>query len=70
MDPAKPVNQDSSIVFCRGSFVLTIGCNQGAVFEHMLWLPCILGELRDMGQPEYVFSDMRSMSTFAALAVT
>lgn len=45
-------NQNHAIPFTRGSFVQCIDANQGAYFEQMLLLPCVLGEFRDSSGAE------------------
>lgn len=40
-------NQNHAIPFTRGTFLQCIDANQGAYFEQMLLLPCVLGEFRN-----------------------
>jgi len=39
-------NQNHAIIFTRGTFCQCIDSNQGAYFEQMMLLPCVLGEFR------------------------
>mmetsp|Transcript_10443 Transcript_10443/g.36687 ORF Transcript_10443/g.36687 Transcript_10443/m.36687 type:complete len:657 (-) Transcript_10443:69-2039(-) len=56
----------------RGIFCQCIDANQGAYFEQMLLLPCVLGEFRGrkakriIGLPEHITSDFGSIGDFAA----
>ncbi|CAE8642268.1 unnamed protein product, partial [Polarella glacialis] len=72
-------NQNTAIPFTRGTFVQCIDANQGAYFEQMLLLPCVLGEFRSrragdggakkiVGFPEHITSDFGSVGDFAASA--
>mmetsp|Transcript_74945 Transcript_74945/g.189461 ORF Transcript_74945/g.189461 Transcript_74945/m.189461 type:complete len:1880 (+) Transcript_74945:44-5683(+) len=74
-------NQNHAIPFSRGMFIQAIDANQGAYFEQMLLLPCVLGEFRDskhgdlgsqkiVGFPEHITSDFGSIGDFAAGAET
>eukprot|EP00913_Durusdinium_trenchii_P031126 g29147.t2 len=70
-------NQNTAVHFTRGTFVQCIDANQGAYFEQMLLLPCVLGEFRSkhpgdggskkiIGFPEHITSDFGSVGDFAA----
>jgi len=70
-------NQNHAIPFMRGTFAQCIDSNQGAYFEQMLLLPCVLGEFRTkarrhwgskriIGLPEHITSDIGSVGDFAA----
>jgi len=66
-------NQNHALPFTRGTFIQCIDANQGAYFEQMLLLPCVLGEFRDnakkiVGFPEHITSDIGSIGDFAASA--
>jgi hypothetical protein len=77
-------NQNHAIPFSRGSIIQCIDANQGAYFEQMLLLPCVLGEFRNasadgkgkglakriVGFPEHITSDFGSVGDFAAGAET
>jgi 1,3-beta-glucan synthase len=72
-------NQNHSIVFTRGPLIQVIDANQGAYFEQMMLLPCVLGEFRNstsgfsksiVGFPEHITSDIGSIGDFAAGAET
>eukprot|EP00931_Biecheleriopsis_adriatica_P094429 TRINITY_DN6808_c0_g1_i5.p1 TRINITY_DN6808_c0_g1~~TRINITY_DN6808_c0_g1_i5.p1 ORF type:complete len:876 (-),score=146.68 TRINITY_DN6808_c0_g1_i5:164-2791(-) len=74
-------NQNHALPFSRGSIIQTIDANQGAYFEQMLLLPCVLGEFRKkdglgglepriVGFPEHITSDIGSVGDFAAGAET
>mmetsp|Transcript_61921 Transcript_61921/g.164550 ORF Transcript_61921/g.164550 Transcript_61921/m.164550 type:complete len:2073 (-) Transcript_61921:147-6365(-) len=74
-------NQNHAIIFTRGNFIQMIDANQGAYFEQMLMLPCVLGEFRGhntvargarkiVGFPEHITSDVGSIGDFAAGAET
>jgi len=39
-------NQNHAVPFSRGSIIQCVDANQGAYFEQMLLLPCVLGEFR------------------------
>jgi len=73
----KSDNQNHAIPFMRGAFCQCIDSNQGAYFEQMLLLPCVLGEFRTrsrgesqakriIGLPEHITSDLGSVGDFAA----
>jgi len=73
----KSDNQNHAIPFMRGIFCQCIDANQGAYFEQMLLLPCVLGEFRTYGRgvgkakriiglPEHITSDFGSIGDFAA----
>jgi len=73
----KSDNQNHAIIFMRGIFCQCIDANQGAYFEQMLMLPCVLGEFRNyavgrgkakriIGLPEHITSDFGSIGDFAA----
>eukprot|EP00930_Biecheleria_cincta_P034274 TRINITY_DN23700_c0_g1_i1.p1 TRINITY_DN23700_c0_g1~~TRINITY_DN23700_c0_g1_i1.p1 ORF type:complete len:1961 (-),score=292.91 TRINITY_DN23700_c0_g1_i1:88-5970(-) len=73
----KSDNQNHAIIFMRGVFSQCIDANQGAYFEQMLMLPCVLGEFRReadfndgakkiIGLPEHITSDIGSIGDFAA----
>ena len=73
----KSDNQNHAIIFTRGIFGQCIDANQGAYFEQMLMLPCVLGEFRTakrgddaakqiIGLPEHITSDIGSVGDFAA----
>jgi len=71
-------NQNHAIPFTRGMFIQAIDANQGAYFEQMLLLPCVLGEFRSspqagqassrkiVGFPEHITSDIGTIGDFAA----
>jgi len=74
-------NQNHAIIFTRGTFCQCIDSNQGAYFEQMMLLPCVLGEFRStrpssrnsvggmkqiIGFPEHITSDIGSIGDFAA----
>lgn len=66
-------NQNHAVPFTRGTFIQCIDANQGAYFEQMMLLPCVLGEFRDnakkiVGFPEHITSDIGSIGDFAASA--
>jgi hypothetical protein len=67
-------NQNHAIPFMRGAFAQCIDANQGAYFEQMLMLPCVLGEFRGkqgkqiIGFPEQITSDIGSVGDMAASA--
>ncbi|CAL1132375.1 unnamed protein product [Cladocopium goreaui] len=71
-------NQNSGIIYTRGSIIQAIDSNQGAYFEQMLLLPCALGEFRStgglaariVGFAEHITSDIGSLGDFAAGAET
>mmetsp|Transcript_29908 Transcript_29908/g.56004 ORF Transcript_29908/g.56004 Transcript_29908/m.56004 type:complete len:969 (-) Transcript_29908:225-3131(-) len=74
-------NQNHAIPFMRGTFAQCIDANQGAYFEQMLLLPCVLGEFRTskrgdgkgkriVGFPEHITSDLGSVGDMAASAET
>jgi len=74
-------NQNHAIPFTRGSIIQVIDANQGAYFEQMLLLPCVLGEFRPptgttglrrriVGFPEHITSDIGTIGDFAAGAET
>jgi 1,3-beta-glucan synthase len=69
-------NQNHAIPFSRGAFAQCIDANQGAYFEQMLMLPCVLGEFRGqsrkriVGLPEHITSDIGSVGDMAATAET
>lgn len=74
-------NQNHAIPFMRGSFAQCIDANQGAYFEQMLLLPCVLGQFRSqkpgdgggkriIGLPEHITSDLGSVGDIAASAET
>lgn len=73
----KSDNQNHAIPFMRGAFCQCIDSNQGAYFEQMMLLPCVLGEFRTrhrgenqakriIGLPEHITSDFGSVGDFAA----
>jgi len=73
----KSDNQNHAIPFMRGIFAQCIDSNQGAYFEQMMLLPCVLGEFRTrkrgdprakriIGLPEHITSDIGSIGDFAA----
>jgi len=73
----KSDNQNHAVPFMRGTFCQCIDSNQGAYFEQMLLLPCVLGEFRTserggneakriIGLPEHITSDFGSIGDFAA----
>ncbi|CAE8613004.1 unnamed protein product [Polarella glacialis] len=73
----KSDNQNHAIPFMRGTLCQCIDSNQGAYFEQMLMLPCVLGEFRTkyrgqgsakriVGLPEHITSDIGSIGDFAA----
>jgi hypothetical protein len=75
----KSDNQNHAIPFMRGTFSQCIDANQGAYFEQMLLLPCVLGEFRSqrrgdgggkkiIGLPEHITSDIGSVGDMAASA--
>eukprot|EP00927_Polykrikos_kofoidii_P034211 TRINITY_DN29045_c0_g2_i2.p1 TRINITY_DN29045_c0_g2~~TRINITY_DN29045_c0_g2_i2.p1 ORF type:complete len:1616 (-),score=185.82 TRINITY_DN29045_c0_g2_i2:54-4793(-) len=72
-------NQNHALPFMRGSFAQCVDANQGAYFEQMLMMPCVLGEFRTehsgdgrakriVGLPEHITSDIGSIGDFAASA--
>jgi len=74
-------NQNHAIPFMRGSFAQCIDANQGAYFEQMLLLPCVLGEFRSrtrgdggakriIGLPEHITSTLGSVGDMAAASET
>mmetsp|Transcript_10441 Transcript_10441/g.36655 ORF Transcript_10441/g.36655 Transcript_10441/m.36655 type:complete len:1882 (-) Transcript_10441:161-5806(-) len=73
----KSDNQNHAMPFMRGAFAQCIDSNQGAYFEQMMLLPCVLGEFRTkqrgggeakriIGLPEHITSDFGSVGDFAA----
>jgi hypothetical protein len=75
----KSDNQNHAIPFMRGTLSQCIDANQGAYFEQMLLLPCVLGEFRSehrgdgggkkiIGFPEHITSDIGSVGDMAASA--
>jgi hypothetical protein len=75
----KSDNQNHAFPFMRGTFSQCIDANQGAYFEQMLLLPCVLGEFRSshrgdggskkiIGLPEHITSDIGSVGDMAASA--
>lgn len=75
----KSDNQNHAIPFMRGTLAQCIDANQGAYFEQMLLLPCVLGEFRSnkrgdgrskriVGFPEHITSDIGSVGDMAASA--
>jgi len=79
-------NQNHAIIYTRGTYNQCIDANQGAYFEQMLLLPCVLGEFRRrldpnmdpqmnlsrkiVGFPEHITSDIGTIGDFAAGAET
>jgi hypothetical protein len=72
-------NQNHAMPFMRGTLAQCIDANQGAYFEQMLLLPCVLGEFRSakrgdgkskriIGLPENITSDFGSVGDMAASA--
>ncbi|CAE8594116.1 unnamed protein product [Polarella glacialis] len=70
-------NQNHAIPFMRGTICQCIDMNQGAYFEQMMMLPCVLGEFRTaarghsgakriVGFPEHITSDIGTVGELAA----
>jgi hypothetical protein len=75
----KSDNQNHAAPFMRGTLAQCIDSNQGAYFEQMLLLPCVLGEFRThkrgdgkgkqiVGFPEHITSNIGSVGDMAASA--